>query len=429
MKKSFLKWSTCIAGMLLAFSLTSCVSESDETPEVPTGDGTLVININSSSVGATTRTVTITDGLEAAALTAEKTVSTMAIAIFSSDGATKRESQYLTGLSGTVDGWNTVTGHRGTSITVGDQVLVALNVTEKFYTEQLSQAATAAAFRACWATIDQAIMFQDVDYTAGWALSQNKLPMYGSGTVALTSDGESKPNNFKVDINAIHMLAKVTLNSVSMSNLAATTQFTPTQIFLINVPEKLGYNFVTDGNPSTYTFSGVTANFYQGESEAVAASTNVTTPDPDLTTRQFRDYLGTEALSLSAIDASHPLNTPYTFYTLPNNDGTNDTRLVIKGEWSEDGGTNHHTVWYTIQLKNVSADPSSPAINIYPNHHYKVDVDIQREGAVIEVDDATGAYSGLTQARTVTTTVDVQDWSNGAKVSTFDGNGGNVTES
>ena len=67
-------------------------------------------------------------------------------------------------------------------------------------------------------------MFQDVDYTAGWALNQNKLPMYGSGTVALTSDGESKPNNFKVDINAIHMLAKVTLNSVSMSNLATTTQ-------------------------------------------------------------------------------------------------------------------------------------------------------------------------------------------------------------
>ena len=88
MKKSFLKWSTCIAGMLLAFSLTSCVSERDETPEVPTGDGTLVINITPTQVGGT-RTVTELTTDQSAD---ELMVQNMVIGVFKAD-ATNNDGQ------------------------------------------------------------------------------------------------------------------------------------------------------------------------------------------------------------------------------------------------------------------------------------------------------------------------------------------------
>ena len=249
--------------------------------------------------------------------------------------------------------------------------------------------------------------------------------MYGSGTVE-ADDVANK--NFKVTVNVIHMVSKVTLGALTVSG-NANYQFKLTQAFLINVPEKLDFGFTTDGTVTTYQFGGVTSNFFQGESEDVATSTNVTTPEPDLTTRQYRDYLGTENNLTHTVTPNAALGTTYTFYTMPNNSATNDTRLVLKGQWSEDAGTSWENVWYSIQLYNVNTTTliADNAV-LYPNRHYVLNVDIQRKGQLNVADDATGAYNGLSTQSAVNTTYTVSDWTDGSKETTFGGNGGAQAE-
>lgn len=418
MRKRNLKLLLLSAAVLL----TGCVYDRDGETVDPSGSGRLVININSSSVGSGTRATVINDGSSSTNSAAEKTVSTMAIAIFSSDGATKKDYKYLTNLNGTTE-WSTVTEHTNlvNAMAAGDIALVAVNV-KATVAASLQTAATATAFRAVMSSIDQTLIFADT-YAGGETVDPAKLPMYGSGTLAAAGDNAS---NFEVTVNVMHMVSKVTLNSLTLT-AGANDQFTPTAIFLINVPEQLDFTFTADGDEANYGFNGVGTNFFQGESAAVASSTAVTTGG--LTTRQFRDYLGTGALTEAALtNANTTMATTYTFYTMPNNDNTEDTRLVIAGNWSDNGGTSSTAVWYTIQLNNV-ADNGTLSTNIYPNRHYKVDLELKRSGALIEADDATGAYNSPTTQQAVRATVTVSDWNDGSMTTTFGGNGSNPSES
>ena len=417
MRKRLLKLFVLSAAVLL----TGCVYDRDGETVAPSGKGTLVININSSPVGAGTRATQITNGSSSTNSDAEKTVSTMAVAIFSSDGTTKKDFQYLDGLTATTD-WTTVTEHKNlaNAMAAGDIALVAINVPATVATA-LQATTTAAGFRAVLSTIDQTLIFAD-SYTADQTIAPAKLPMYGSGTLTVAADDA---DNFEVNVDVVHMVSKVTLNSLTVSG-GAGYQFTPTAIFLINVPEKLNFAFGTDGDESTYGFNGVTTNFFQGESADVATSTNVTTNN--LTTRKYRDYLGTGAITPAAVTPAAPLANTYTFYTMPNNDTTNDTRLVLAGNWSEDSGTSSTAVWYSVQLKNVAAN-GTLSLNLYPNYHYKVDLELKRGGALIVADDATGAYNSPTTQQAIRATITVSDWSDGSKTTTFDGNGGAPAES
>ena len=414
---------TLLAAVLLSGMFASCVYDKDVETKATGGDGKLIININSSAVGAGLRATTITDGNSSTNSTAEKTISTLAIGIFNSEGTTKKDFKYLEDLTGTTDNWSTVTEHSGTSIAAGDKVLVAVNVPQGVATE-LGNATSAAGFRAVLTTIDQAMIFADT-YSAGQTIDAAKLPMYGSGTVE-ADDVANK--NFKVTVNVIHMVSKVTLGALTVSG-NANYQFKLTQAFLINVPEKLDFGFTTDGTVTTYQFGGMTSNFFQGESEDVATSTNVTTPEPDLTTRQYRDYLGTRADLNKTVTTVTALDATYTFYTMPNNNSTNDTRLVLKGQWSEDAGTSWENVWYSIQLYNVNTTTliADNAV-LYPNRHYVLNVDIQRKGQLEKAEDSTGAYNGLSTQSAVNTTYTVSDWTDGSKETTFGGNGGAQTE-
>ena len=419
MKKKLL---TMAAAVLLISGLTSCVYDRDSEEVVtPGGSSLLVINVNSTPVGEKTRATVITDGTDATRATAEKTITTMVVNVYSSDGTVKKDAMYLTGLTGEASsGWATVTEHKNlaNSLAAGDLVLIACNVNSTVATA-LNAAATPTAFRAVLSTIDQSLIFAD-SYSASQTIAANKLPMYGCGTTTVASDNAA---NFEVDVNVMHMVSKVTLNALTLSG-ASGCSFTPTSVFLINVPEKLDFTFGTEGDESTYGFSGLTTHFFQGESAAVAASTNVTTNS--LTTRQFRDYLGTGALTVSAVDATNPLASTYTFYTMPNNDATNDTRLVIAGTWND--GSVDTDCWYVIQLNNVGAN-AALSLGLYPNRHYVVDVDIRRIGALLVTDDATGAYNTLQTQNSVRATINVTNWSDGSKSTTFGANGGNASES
>ena len=428
MKKRFLttKGILLSAVLLTVGSLTSCVYDKDVEEPAQKGDGTLVININSTPVGSTMRTTTITDGASSTNSTAEKTVSTLAIGIYSSDGNTKKDFQYLENLSGTTDNWTTVTEHKNLTdaIVAGDKVYIVANVNQSV-ADKLKSQTTASQFVAQLTTIDQALIFAD-DYSAGQEIAPAKLPMYGSGSVV--ADDVAK--NFKVTVNVIHMVSKVTLAGLTVTG-NTNYQFKLTQAFLINVPEKLDFAFTTDGVAKDYSFTAMTTNtkFFQGESEEVQTKGEA----QSLITRDFRDYLGTGASLDKTISTSAALDATYTFYTMPNNSTADemDTRLVLKGEWSEDGGSSSTPVWYSIQLRNVDTgvDVTSPAaLKVYPNRHYVLNVDIQRKGQDEKAEDGTGAYNGLSTQSAVNATYTVSDWSDGSKSTTFGGNGGQQDE-
>lgn len=423
MRKTFLtaKGLLLSAALLTVGTLTSCVYDKDVEEPAQGGDGTLVININSTPVGATMRATTITDGNSSVNSTAEKTVSTLALAIYSSEGMDKRDFQYLKDLKGTTDNWTTVTEHKDLTdaIAAGDLVLAAVNVPQSV-ADDLQEAVTAEDFRKVLTTIDQALIFAD-SYTADQTIDPAKLPMYGSGNV--TADDVT--GNFKVTVNVMHMVSKVTLSALTVSG-SDNYQFKLEQAFLINVPEKLDFAFTTDGVAKNYGFGALTVNFFQGESEDVETKGDA----QSLTTRGFRNYLGTTALDKTVTTAT-ALDATYTFYTMPNSAVT-DTRLVLKGQWTEDAGTNWTPVWYTVQLRNVETGVdvgSDAALSIYPNRHYVVSLDIQRKGQLNVEEDGTGAYNGLDSQSAARATIDVTDWSDGTKATEFGGNGGTPTQS
>ena len=426
--KNLLTTGLFLAALLLAGALTSCEHKELLVPESKyygNSKGSLIININSNPLGETRATVINDEISDATRLADEKTISTMALGVFDATGATKKDYQYLTDLTGTATNWKTVTSLKDKEdMVAGDMVYCVINVTQEV-SDLLEAATTAEDFCKVASTIDQSLIFTDGGAYAndGTNIDAKKLPMYGSGAVTQAADNSK---NFEVTINAKHMLAKVTLNSLTVSEVGSNT-FTPKAIFLINVPEKLDFNFSTDGDEEAYQYTALNANFYQGESAAVAASTKVT--DNNLTTRNYRDYLGTGALSIAAISSTVPMAEKFTFYTMPNNTAE-PTRLVIYGDWYDASTTTTTPVWYTLDLKNVdyTVYPASLTLGLYPNRHYVVDVDIQRIGAVIDDDDATGAYTGLSTAQTVHSTYSLQDWDDGSKTSTFGGNGNAPTE-
>jgi len=425
-KNSLTKQITLLAAVLLSGMFASCVYDKDVETKAAEGDGKLIININSSAVGAGLRATVINNGDNSVNSDNEKTITTMAIGIFSSDGATKKGYEYLTNQTGKIANWTTVTEFKNltNSIAVGDKVYIVANVNSTV-SDLLKAKTTADDFVGVANSIDQSLIFAN-SYAADQSIDAKKLPMFGSGTVAAASDNTT--GNYEVNVKLIHMLSKVTLNKLTLAGVADGTKFTPKAIFLINVPKALTFKFNTISDVTTdYLFGGVNTEFCQGESEDVATSTNVTTNT--LTTREYRDYLGTGPLTVSEVTTAAPQTTTYTFYTMPNNAAaTNDTRLVIAGEWLAAGESDATEVWYSVQLKNVASDGTTLSLGVYPNCHYKLNVELKRKGAVKVTDDATGAYNDLTAENTVNTDIEISNWTDGSKTTTFGGNGDNPTE-
>lgn len=422
MKKSFLKWSTCIAGMLLAFSLTSCVSESDETPEVPTGDGTLVININSTPVGATTRSTSLSSVTEST----EKTVSNAVIGVFrpSTDGTNpnaKVEIMKLSSLNADLSSADLVkamsveraSGSTALSLQAGDVVLAVCNVPADVVTN-LEGAATADGFRQTAFSIDNALIFYNSNTpyaNDGTAETPGKMPMYGEGTVSAHA---TISGGFTTTITVRHMVAKVTLNQVKLVTSDASQQFKITQVFLTHVAEKADF-YYSDYSALTYGFNQTITNYYQGESSTI--------DNTDLK-HGYRDYLSTGALTADLTNAAPIYNTKHILYTMPSGAmvAADVTRLVVKGNWSDDSGANWSTdpVYYPIKLSNVSAIGAISDAKVQPNSHYIIDLVIKRKGG-------SSADEDITATNTATANVQHVDWTEQTVTSTFEAIGGDPT--
>ena len=400
MKKSFLKWSTCIAGMLLAFSLTSCVSERDETPEVPTGDGTLVININSTPVG--TRTTT----LDTDQSTDEKKVSNLVVNIYTADGTALVKTITKDYTGGTLLDISTTQSvaeavkSTGTAIAADQKALVACNVSAATVTA-LSGAASITAWKAIQSNIDAALIAADTEYANDntKSMSASLIPMFGAGTVEAATGVQT----YKVDVTVKHIVAKVTLNSLTM-DVTGGDKFKVSRLFLVNVPEK----FVWDYDNNDNSFFATNTKFYQGH------ETN--TGDDD--TKLYRDYLSTAEIN-TEVNKTTPFTTKYCFYTMPNKaDAAKDTRLVIAGYWTNDGDAENTTNerFYSLRLKNTG---SPLTLGVKPNHHYVIDVIIKRDGGTDPYSDELSAAMSAAVNLTVS-----ENWADQSNSNTFNEEGG-----
>lgn len=227
-------------------------------------------------------------------------------------------------------------------------------------------------------------------------MSASLIPMFGSADVATATGVQS----YKVDVTVKHIVAKVTLNSLTM-DVTGGDKFKVSRLFLVNVPEK----FVWDYDNS---FFATNTKFYQGHE----------TNTGDDVTKLYRDYLSTATID-ATVNKSTPLASKYCFYTMPNKvDATKDTRLVIAGYWTNDGADENTTneTFYSLKLQNTG---SPLTLGVKPNHHYVIDVIIKRDGGTDPYSDELSAVMSAAVNLTVS-----EDWADQSNTNTFKEEGG-----
>lgn len=387
-------------GLLLAVALTglSSCSSSDDVTSDPTntksGESRLTLTIstpvaktssakgNSFAMGS--RATDITDDPTA---TKEQVINHITVGIFSAKDNTVRTIQELSSGSGIGKYTQESNSDKATATIVTssladkDIILVACNAP----TGTFNGVQTAAQFKAKTEDIDNSLA-TEFGGTAGKSLVDHNIPMYGSAK--LEADGE----NFKASVNVNHQTAKVTLTSLTVdfdqNGAYKDASFTPTQIFLINVPNDL--KFDTDAATGTSTL-------LQGYDNS-----NKDT---------YREYLSTPTISATALSGAatatsgNNFGKTYYFYTMPNNltDKGVRTKLVIKGLFKSSTSDNEGTtVYYPVPL-NANYTDGKPAgaegstlFAVQANKNYQCNVTIKTKGALHPTDDVTPQQAAIT---------------------------------
>ena len=386
-----------VTAIMLTASLASCMSERSDDVKT-NAQGRFTLNISSMPVGAGTRTVTNISGTDAQTGTkanGEKTINRLVLAVYDASNSNARlMGKSVTSATGTA--FQVTETFASGGLEEGDPVVVAANIPE-------AKLATYAAYDPMSSFVGATLTLEEA-LTPGTAgtLDASDLPMYGKGSVT----ADDSEGNFSAIVNLRHLVAKVALNSLKVDfsqTLHTSATFTPEAIFLINVPEKIDMQVDADGN---YQYVPTVTDFYQGE--ANNWSTHASADQ-----RKFADYLGTGAITETALSSANTTMTnKYWLYTLPNDDATYKTKLVIKGKYSIDGSeAAKHDAYYAVPLGQSTSDQT-----VQINTVYQVSVTIKGDGADSPY-DAIPSYQGL-QA-----TVSAADWTESGSVITA-GTGG-----
>jgi hypothetical protein len=356
--KSFKITSIALASLCMLCFFASCSSDSIVNTDTSADNQTLSVILDHP-----TRAAAYTDP----GTTSENTINSVTIGIFSKDG-TKVKTIQKASLLGTGNITATITTSQ---LEVDDQVLVAVNAKD----ETFNGAQTVSDFEGKTLAIDDALAGSD---GSAKTVATSKLPMFGTGTIAGSSPA------FTADVNVYHMVSKITLKALSVNfdvnGAYKNATFTPTEVFMSNVPDKLDFYPAT--SMSTYQFAP-TSTLYNG----LTGDANI------------KAYLGTTSTlgftpanaTLSGITGSSTCNWGTTnilfFYTMPNNNtDATPTRLVIKGTFKADVTGDGTTVYYPVNINYNSSgttvpDGGSTSKVVYPNKNYIVDVTIQGRGS------------------------------------------------
>lgn len=379
-----------------ALWFTSCSSEDVASGTNQGGKSLLTLSINTGNVNNTRANDWI-----GSAPTDEDKIQSMTVGIF--DGDNVKTIVELTAGSGEgtkldQDGKNATivtTSLKGT-----ETVLVAVNAPAKTFQGVL----TASGFKDKTVEADVALC----GGTVGEKQDVSKTPMFGSATLS-KKDGTST-SEFTATVNVYHMLSKVHLKALNVqfneNGVFKDASFTPTDIFMVNVPNDVKFNVTsnTDGNAWTNT-----STFLHGWSKDDLTDANENASASGMGT--YKKYLTTGALTPKELaGTSASFDQKVYFYTLPNGktDLDNRTKLVIAGTFKNNTSDTGTKVYYPVPINakfdnsgNVTAAGDGTTVYVvYPNRVYNCTVNIKAKGA------ATPNESLEPQTASVTVTVE-----------------------
>lgn len=386
-----------------ALWLTSCSSEDAVQGSGSQADASLTLTINTGKVGSRA-TAWITDPAGSDKTQTENKINRLTVGIFSSDGNTVKTIVELTpgqSSGNTLSADGTTAKIVTTSLAASDQVLVAVNAPSG----QFAGVANVTAFKAVEEDAKDAL----TDGSSEATEIATNVPMYGQSTLSGTGSA------FTAAVSVQHQLAKITLDDLEVAFDAngpyKEAEFTPTEFFLVNVPEKLAFNSDAWVNGAGH-FHGMNSTTYSSLTAATEWGT-------------YKEYLSSAATGSTALKGtSDTYASKSYFYVTPNandNSANKNMKLIIAGTFktnSSDGGT---TVFYPVALNatydvdgNASAatNGGTDVFKVYPNKNYKCKV-------VIKTIGTTDPTKNL-DPQTATVTVSVTDFVDASQTTTFE---------
>lgn len=412
-----------------ALWLTSCSSEDAVQGSGSQADASLTLTINTGKVGSRA-TAWTADPAGSDKTQTENKINRLTVGIFSKDGSKVKTivelkegtgpNSFTTPAANNSQKTETKANIVTTSLEADDQVLVAVNAPEGTFAgvskvtdfESKTEDAKDALLQS---TITEQTNTKTYDETK--EINTN-IPMYGKGN--LSGNG----NAFTATVTVQHQLAKISLTDLEVAFDAngpyKDAKFTPTEFFLVNVPEKLAFSndAWVNGASHFHGFDGDTDNSLYKD------LTNFTTICGKWEPAKYKGYLATGSLNATELaGTSAKYASAAYFYVTPSDDDTADgkMKLIIAGTFktnSSDAGT---TVFYPVALNAVTnADGSfSPApyggtdkFKVYPNKNYVCKVVIKTKGT-------TDPTKNL-DPQTATVTVTVTDFVDASQTTTFE---------
>lgn len=237
--------------------------------------------------------------------------------------------------------------------------------------------------------------------SSGNTIDATRFPKFGNATLPAGSN-----STFTATVKVKNLVSKVTLEELKVvfSGPYANASFTPSEMFLLNVPNKLAFSDKGQASTSKY-LNGTNIDKSGGSTgtkTAVLATATTST---------------TALSSVSGGTASYPAKP--ILYTIPNSDTSNKTILVIAGNFKKDGSGAGETVYYPLAL-NEHYDSSHPTgaadggtkSQTLAGKNYKCTV-------VIKTIGASNPWV-TTGPQTAELTVNVADWDDANQTTTFE---------
>jgi hypothetical protein len=341
------------AGIMSVGLLASCAGD-EAVPNQATSSKTLAINLQGAP--------SFRSALSTTSTTDESMIHRVVVGIFDKSTQNVKAIQEFTTTS------TSVSVSANSSVAVGDSVIVAVNPP------------TSGMFSGVLKISDFHSKLMDMSYSTSSDLSTGTdgstqtgqaLPMYGCGAAVASG------SNFAANVDIYHLISKISLSPVNVSfdqnGAYANATFTPTEVFLYNVPKHAYFNFVSP----FYT----TENAYL-HGEKTSTITGLT----------YAEYLGTGTVSgtpLSKSTTTAAIPSTLYFYTAPNTDAKS-TRLIIKGNFN-DGTTTTNDIYYPVVINHAqtgtgkttgASDYTADGKDSYilPNRSYNINVTIKSIG-------------------------------------------------
>ena len=361
----------------------------------------LLLSVNTGNLG-TRSTTALTDD--------EKQINDMTVGIYDKSGnyrvvaslassttADKEASGTTPGTFTTTSGVKVVTS----TLQADDQVLVAVNTVDNSGTTAFTSKPNSPTD---FSNVTMDAVKALTGSSSSTTIDAKKFPKFGNVT---TLTAGSSSSTFTATVKVKNLVSKVTLENlkVDFSGPYASATFTPTEIFLLNVPDKLAFS--DKGQASTATYLN---------------GTDIAKPDGSSVTKKAFLAKTITASALTGSSTASFTDTPI-LYTIPNSNSTsNKTILVIAGKFDKDGPTSAATeeiVYYPLALnENYSTDPAGAAADggtksqTLAGKNYKCTV-------VIKTIGASNPWV-TTGPQTAELTVNVADWDDVDQTTTFE---------